>query len=41
MGPFRWLKYSTIFGASVAHLEWSRFDPNEQGRNSPLLSGQN
>ena len=41
MGPFRWVKYSTVFGAKVAQLEWSRFGPNKQGRNSPLLSGQN
>ena len=41
MGPFRWLKYRTILGAKVAHLEWSRFGRNKQGRQSPLLSGQN
>ena len=41
MVPFGWVKYSTILGASVAHLEWSRFDPNKQGRNSTLLKGQN
>ena len=41
MVPFGWVKYSTILGANVAHLEWSRFDPNKQGRNSTLLKGQN
>ena len=41
MGPFRWVKYSPIFGAKRAHFEWGRFGPNKRGRNSPLLSGQN
>ena len=30
-----------ILGAKEANLEWSCFGPNKQGRNSPLLSGQN
>ena len=41
MGPFRWVKYSPIFGAKRAHFEWGRFGPDKRGRNSPLLSGQN
>ena len=29
MGPFRWVKYSTNFGANSARLEWSCFGPSK------------
>lgn len=41
IGRFLWVKYSTIFGANSARLEWSCFGPNKQGWSSPVWGSQN